>query len=247
MERVAFLVESSGARLRCLLNPENIVHHRAAGITVPHYAQGSLSGRGAAANAALFNGGGFSEIDLDLVFDVTLAQGTSIRSNDVRDHTRPITDLVENQPTTTTKLDHPPYVRFVWGKTWNIRAVISTAAERLEYFDASGVPRRSWLRLRLLQVPDEIDTEESRAQIGQIPLSVGQAKPPTSEADDVQIHTTAAAIVEGGRVSADRLDTLAQRYYNHPGKWRVIADANSLSGIDNLPPGLALTIPALAQ
>jgi hypothetical protein len=40
----------------------------------------------------------------------------------------------------------------IWGKSWNIPGIVVAVAERLEHFTAAGVPRRSWLRLRLLRV-----------------------------------------------------------------------------------------------
>jgi hypothetical protein len=61
---------------------------------------------------------------------------------DVRDLTGPIWDLA----------GRPEVVRFVWGKSWNVPAVVGAVAERLEQFGPDGVPGRSWLRVRLAEV-----------------------------------------------------------------------------------------------
>ena len=55
-------------------------------------------------------------------------------------------------------------VRLVWGKSWNVPAVVVAVAERFERFDASGSPQRSWLRLRLLRVGASTSTGAVVAQ-----------------------------------------------------------------------------------
>jgi len=150
VERVAFLVEETNERLRCLLNPETLVLRRTAGVRPRQSSAGQVTGVGLADDPLLYTGGGRTEMDLDLLFDVTLP-GSSVTSEDVRDLTAPLWQLAENSQA-TSGASRPPLVRLIWGKSWNIPGIVVTVAERLEYFTAAGVPRRSWLRLRLLRV-----------------------------------------------------------------------------------------------
>ncbi len=150
MERVAFLIEETNERLRCLLNPETLVLRRTAGVRPRQSATGQVTGTGLADDPLLYTGGGRTELDLDLLFDVTLP-GSSVTSADVRDLTAPLWRLAENNQA-TAGYGRPPLVRLIWGKSWNIPGIVVAVAERLEFFTPSGVPQRSWLRLRLLRM-----------------------------------------------------------------------------------------------
>ncbi len=183
MERVAFLIEESGERLSCMLNPESLVVRRNAGIRPQQSVNGSLTGLSLSDDPLLYTGGGRTELQLDLLFDVNLA-GTTIQTHDVRDLTAPLWRLAENAaarpavagtlatagtaaaaaapaaagsrwpPASGGGYSQPPLVRFVWGKSWNILGVIASVAERFENFTAAGEPQRSWLRLRFIRVTE---------------------------------------------------------------------------------------------
>ena len=150
MERVAFLIEDTGERLGCLLNPESLVMRRNAGVQPLRSAAGLLAGVGLTDDPLIHTGGGRTDLTLDLLFDVGLA-GSSITTDDVRDLTGPLWSLAENARR-SEEYGHIPLIRLIWGKSWNIPGVIVAVAERLEYFTASGSPQRSWLRLRMLRV-----------------------------------------------------------------------------------------------
>ena len=152
MERVAFLLEKTGARIPCLLNPESVVIRRLAGVRSRRSNSGPLTGAGLKDDPLHYTGGGTTEINLDLLFDVSIA-GSSIPTGDVRDLTRPLWELAEGVAA-DTGFTMPPMVRFVWGKAWNIPGVVVAVAERLESFSADGTPGRSWLRMRLLRVAE---------------------------------------------------------------------------------------------
>src|SRR5512138_885882 len=129
MERVAFLIESTGERLGCLLNPESLVMRRLAGVRPRRSLSGQLSGTHMAEDELLYTGGGLTELRLDLLFDVTLA-GSSFETDDVRDLTRPLWELAENSAG-DDGFGRPPLVRFVLGKSWNVPCVVAAVAERL--------------------------------------------------------------------------------------------------------------------
>jgi hypothetical protein len=185
MERVAFLIEASNERLGCLLNPESLSLRREAGINSRASATGRLSGAGLSDDPLIYTGGGVTELDLDLLFDVSLA-GSSIVSEDVRDLTRPLWNLAENSAPGSRDYGRPPVVRFIWGKAWNIPGVVVAVAERLEQFSQSGQPRRSWLRLRLRRVAEPENAPAARTINFQPPERVPGTGAPTESA--IAVH-----------------------------------------------------------
>jgi len=243
MERVAFLLEHTGARLTCLLNPESIVTKRVSGIDDTALHSGILGRNGVPAGSLLFNRGGFCEVDLDLVFDTSFIAGSTVQSLDVRAHTAAISALAENV-TLADGRGQPPFIRFVWGKTWNIRAVMRSVSERLENFDAQGNPRRSWMRLKLLQIPEDASEFDATKSLSSKAFSRRDTTGSTPANDD-KIHIVAPARSPETPHSADRIDLLAEVYYRDASQWRLIADANDLLNPHALVPGTILTIPSL--
>jgi hypothetical protein len=242
MERVAFLVEHTGDRLGCLLNPESVVTRRLAGVRARHSTSGSLTVTAAPYDPLLYTGGGSTELVLDLLFDVTLA-GSSITTSDVRDLTRPLSELAEGGAG-DGPAGAPPVVRLLWGKHWNIRAVVVAVAERLEQFTTAGAPQRSWLRMRLVRV-----SEPAARTMGEVPHVVVPAVP---EIPGAAIRTTRIhEVLGGGDVPAaggagERLDEIAYRHFRDPRLWRAIAAFNDIEDPLHIAPGRILGIPPTA-
>lgn len=257
MEHVAFLIEESGERIRCMLNPDSIVMRRLAGLRLRRSAGGLATGAALTDNPLLRTGGGVTELNLDLLFDVSLS-GSSIVSEDVRDLTAPIWALAENAPA-ERGYGSPPVVRFVWGKTWNIGGAVKSVAERLERFTPEGVPRRSWMRLRMLRVnaphrPRDPDAGTPAAASAERLLDpaawpdLGDRDRALDIASRALSHETlgAGSDEDGqGPPTADRLDSLSDRYYGSPSLWRVIARFNDIANPLSLAPGSLLKIPTL--
>ena len=61
MERVAFLIERTGERIGCLLNPESIVRRRVAGVRTRRSAGGLLTGTGLSDDQLIYTGGGTTD------------------------------------------------------------------------------------------------------------------------------------------------------------------------------------------
>ena len=95
MERVAFLIEDTNARIGCLLNPESLVIRRQAGVRPRRSGGGLVTGADLADDQLLYSGGGSTELTMNLLFDVSLA-GSSIAADDVRDLTGPFWRLAES-------------------------------------------------------------------------------------------------------------------------------------------------------
>jgi hypothetical protein len=150
--RAAFLIEHSGEQLSCMLNPSELVFKRTAGLERQRALSGSFTAGRSPDQPLLFTGGGTTELELDLVFDVSIP-GSTVRTEDVRDLTGPLWQLSENTDL-GDGLVRPPTVRFVWGKAWNFPGVVAAASERFEMFESDGLPRRSWLRLKLIRVDE---------------------------------------------------------------------------------------------
>ena len=229
MERVAFLIEQTNERLSCLLNPETLMIRRASGIRPRQLSGGQLTGVGLSDDPLLYTGGGRTELELDLLFDVTLL-GSNVATSDVRNLTAPFWNLSENRGGGYAV---PPILRFIWGKFWNIPVVVAAVSERLENFTPDGAPGRSWLRMRLLRV------REPDAPPAAPP--VDEAAPPTPEEINTELSLERMQYYEvtGG----DRLDEIASQFYGLPSYWRVLADFNGLDDPFDIQAGMVLLIP----
>jgi hypothetical protein len=200
-----------------MLNPETLVMRRTAGIRPRRSVSGPLTGTGLADDPLLYTGGGRTILELDLLFDVELPDARSAVA-DVRELTTPLWQLAENtqqEQRSGSKYGGPAQVRFLWGKAWNVPAVVLSVAERYERFTRLGQAQRSWMRLRLLRVNE----------------TTPQPRPPTSfRLADVPASSRTPDETWGvhERVQGERLDEVAERVYGDPSLWRLIAAANDL-------------------
>jgi len=236
MERAAFLIEESGERIPCLLNPASVVMRRVAGIRPRFSLGGPLTGAGLSDSPLLFTGGGTTEITMDLLFDVSLARSNPAPEN-VRELTEPLWRLTENHPK-PGEYGRPPTVRFIWGKAWNIPGVVAAVGERLEHFTQAGTPRRSWLRLRMLR------TGEEEAAESPTPLSVGETEPwadwPAQIEEGQLQHYD---VIGDGEGAAERPDAIAVACGFAPEDWPVIMDFNGVNNPAGLIAGQTLLAP----
>jgi hypothetical protein len=179
MERVTFLIEDTGQRLSCMLNPNQLIMRRVAGLQPRMSLGGVLSGQGLADRPFLYTGAGTTWLELSLLFDVSLA-GSTIRSQNVCDLTGPLWALAENAHQAQSNADMPPLVRMLWGKHFDFPGLVTAVAERLEYFTSEGIPRRSWLRMRMHRFEPRSQHPADRGQSSPAPLSIpsGEAMQP---------------------------------------------------------------------
>jgi len=232
-----------------MLNPETLVTRRTAGIVQRNGAFGALQGARQTDDLLLYVGGGNTEMFLDLLFDTTLAPDTerpagAQETRDVRDLTRPLWNLAENSANDQGQAELP-IVRFVWGKSWNVPGLITAVAERLEFFDESGIPRRSWLRMKFCRVS-----------------AADQAKPPVSTSPNLEdmleltsaedAGARASIEVTGGpqpevedTTTPSRLDEIAFGNYGNSNLWRLIAWFNNVSDPLRVAAGTLLRLPDL--
>lgn len=239
MDRITFIIERTGVRLTCLLNPEDkqdsLTIKRSSGVTREQ--SGSLTGGGLSDDRIVSRGRGDTRLELKLLFDVSLA-GSSIRSGDVRDLTNPFWELAEYQ-VQGSQTSELRVVRLFWGKGWDIRVVVESVAERYERFSSDGRPQRSWLTLGLMRVDDQPTPAHP-------PVLYPSTQMPTPEklaaASDPSwgIHEKLGDDVQG-----ESLWQLASRYYGDPRLWRLIALANDIADPSKIQAGKLLKIPPL--
>lgn len=247
MERVTFLIEQTGERLGCLLNPETLVIRRVAGVRPRRSFDAGLTGIGMTDDPLLYTGGGRTELVLDLLFDVNLG-GSSIETEDVQNLTRPLWQLAENAET-DGQYGRPPLIRFVWGKSWNIPTIVAAVAERFEHFSAGGAPQRSWLRMRLLRVDEPAAPAAVSSPLEETPISAEDLQ--TLDLDnlpesDIGAHEIQGAGSEDPEGSTQRLDELSYRYYGSPNLWRLLAAFNGITDPFHVAAGTILRIPPLS-
>ncbi|GAA2396125.1 hypothetical protein [Dactylosporangium salmoneum] len=238
MERVAFIVDATGERIDCLLNPETFEVTRLAGIRASAAGGDRLVGRGRADDPVRFTGGGRTELLLDMVFDVELVESAGA-PQDVRQLTARLWNLAENSAQERGAV-RPPLVRLVWGKSWNVPGVVSAIAERFDAFSATGAPGRSWMRLKLLRV-DEPEDGAARSFDEELAHSAIAAP----DAD----RPAAVQAVGGGAGGPDgrtgvRIDLLAAEALGSPMRWRELADHNGVADPLDVQPGSVLGVPA---
>jgi len=303
MERVTFLVERSGERISCLLNPESLEARRTAGITRRRDAGGVILGNPRSDDPLLATGGGVTEYDLYLLFDVDVANegrlaepspllpspaepataegeiaglaaleeaaeasaageaddvatvdapaapaaapelpvAASPRAMDVRSLTQPLWALAENGEPVDGVLA-PQRVRFIWGRSWNVPGVILAVAERLERFDAQGVPQRSWLSLRLRRVEESSSSGNAPPPPATPQFETGSGSARGGELDE----TIVPVPVDSDGLALDRLDQIAADQYGDPSLRRAIADYNDLNDMLTFAEGDRLRLPPRA-
>jgi hypothetical protein len=234
--RAAFLMEHTGQQLSCMLNPTELVFRRTAGLAARPSLSGPFTGGTGNDEPLLFTGGGRTELDLDLVFDTSIP-GSSIRTDDVRELTRPLWQLAENSQV-QDGLATPPLVRFVWGKAWNFPGVVAAVAERFDAFEATGVPQRSWLRIKLLRVADRglADVPPiSPDDLAQQALAPPEESPTAPVPGDYPLPSDEPAGADEGDAPFQRADLVAYRQTGDPGSWRPIALASGILDVLRIP------------
>jgi hypothetical protein len=247
MERVAFLIEETGDRLACMLNPQTVEMRRIAGIRPRRISGVPISPAEMADDPLLLTGGGMTELKLDLLFDVNVA-GSSVTTTDVRDLTSPFWKLSENSSSAgRAGVWRVPMVTFFWAKSLRMTGVIAAVAERLEYFTAGGAPQRSWLRMRIIRAENPSagdvsapgDVSPPSEMIDTLVMPVAQGDP--SSDPDLPVHQMIGSPTDGG----DRLDVVAQDEYSHPSMWQWLASFNHIEDPMRVPPGTLLKTPPL--
>ncbi len=135
---------------------------------------------------------------------------------DVRVHTSLVTGLLNID----RNIHAPPVVKFVWGKL-EFKAVIDSVSQNFTMFLDSGIPVRAKLG---------VSFTEYRT------ISEQLTGTPKNSPDRTKYYVL---------TEADRLWSLADKFYGDASQWRVIAKANNVDNPRLLEPGAELSIPPL--
>lgn len=243
MERVAFLIEETGQRIGCLLNPETLTMTRLAGVRSRRSLGGPATGANLRDDPLLYTGGGITEMTLDLLFDVSLA-GSSIPTDDVRGLTGPFWSLAENVAD-SGGYARPPQVIFVWGKAWSIPAVVIAVAESFEQFTDGGFPRRSWLRMKLRRTDPVESAAPRRPPL--LPDAALDFAPDLTDAAGPGVEDALVHEVIGDGGLGERLDELAFQHFGDASLWRVLAAFNRIEDPLRIAAGSLIRIPTPTQ
>lgn len=273
MERVAFIVEETGERISCMLNPEHIVQRRTAGLAPRRTGAGVVAGPARSDTPLLHTGGGRTELELRLLFDVDLVPAPVVppppppvppaNPEQEADDTaaaaatpppvpvRPRRDVRDHTRPLWQLAENSadggrgvPHVRFVLGKQWNVLGVIEALAERFERFDASGTPGRSWLSMRFVRVPDPNPPAPDSPAPVVIPDAAAAAAAAAAPAAIHPVVGAGAAVGDEAPIGGETLPEIAARFFGgRSALWRWIADVNLLDDVIWPEPGRDLIIP----
>lgn len=151
------MVESTGKRIECQLNPESVTIKRRSGLVRREFPNGLMASRVDGEDGLIHTGGGRTEIELELLFDIEGAPDKT--GYEANDDVRQKTNLFFEQTNLSESEEggrQVPYLRMIWGKQWNMLVLCEAVSERVEQFDVNGCARRSWLSMRLLKVPEPV-------------------------------------------------------------------------------------------
>lgn len=214
----------NGSIVECMFNPKEYSISKKNNWGPPKSGGGASSNAGTNVPKQQYNGGQPATLTLQLLFDTYVG---ATGSKDVRkQYTSKIWALAEadvsfvDNKTTKTR---PPKVRFQWGPAWSFVAVITSITQKFTLFSADGTPVRATLDVTFQQITDD----------SQLP-----GTNPTSGGTGGERQWT----VKHG----DSLGSIAYEVYGDAGGWRTIADANHLTSVRDLRPGLQLGIPTRA-
>lgn len=245
MQRVVFLLEAEAKQISCMLNPETIVIYRQAGYREKQSIGGGVSNAIHSESPLLFTGGGSTFIELELLFDTTLAD-VDKTITDVRQLTSKFFMLTE-AVTEGTGVNQLPVIRMIWGKSWNTSAVVTDVVERLDYFTRNGVPRRSWLKMRLRKVNPERSNgtaivHKKKRLSERILKNVEELK------DKFDLLESKGKTMDTQTlVTTDPLDSIAQKYYQDSSLWKLLAVFNNIGQPTDVSSQRRIKVPSLAE
>ena len=177
--------------------------------------------------------GNAEKLTLELFCDTT-DDGMGANARSVTEETDKFYQLVKIIPARHA----PPVVTFSWNrkfpgdsldgdwgnqKRYSFTGVVESVRQKFTLFSPEGVPLRATVTLVLREYKP---IEEQLDQLG------------LNSPDRTHSHTLAVG---------ETLSAVAARYYQLPGEWRRIAEANDIEDPRRLEMGRVLTVPAIVQ
>ncbi len=173
-----------------------------------------------------FEGGQPATLQMELLFDTYADAKDGSKPKDVRtEYTNKLWTLMfvdkKLASKEKNKKGRPPKVKFHWGKAWTFEAVITSLSLKFTLFMPDGTPVRATATVAFQQILDSRDLMPA-----QNPTSGGAG------------GERAWTVSEG-----ESLGWIAYQEYGDTSQWRRIADANRLTEVRRLLPGVRLVIP----
>ena len=214
MATASIINKDTGQEIKCKFNPKEYSFAKQNTWT-------TAQGKGANVPSLEFGSGKPATLTMQLFFD-TYEDG-----NNAEDVRKKFTDNIwelmmvdSSLKDAKTQKSRPPKVCFQWGKAWSFDAVITSITQKFTLFLPDGTPVRATMDVTFQQIKDE------KLFPSQNPTSGGVGGERTWRVKD-----------------GDTLAGIAYAMYGDPTRWRPIADANRLSQLRRLTPGVVLEIP----
>lgn len=168
-----------------------------------------------------FSHGDAQSMTISLLFD-TFDSGKDVR-DEYTDKLWALMDVQKDLKDSKGKVGRPPRVLFQWGNAFGFVAVIKSINQKFLMFKEDGTPLRAQLEVTFQQI------EDTNLRPPQNPTSGG-------------VGGSREWVVKEG----DTLASIAYEEFGDTSSWRAIADANRLTQVRRLRPGMVLEIPNLA-
>lgn len=182
------------------------------------------SGTGSTKNSPeiVFGGGEAATLTMELFFDTWHRAKSPESADDVRIETDKIFKLMQKDESlkdAANEMGRPPFVLFLWGKTWSFEAAITSVTQKFTMFMGDGTPVRATLEVAFRQRKDKYELSSSTYKAG------------SGSVVTVPGNTTASA--------------LADKYLGNADHFGMILDANPRLITNTIKAGTEVAIPAI--
>jgi nucleoid-associated protein YgaU len=169
---------------------------------------------------AQFGGGQGRTLTMKLFFDAAFDLDRDLLRT--RQELEQLTVILDKTRNKETDQGRPPFCLFTWGTVWEFKAVVTQLDLQYTLFKADGTPLRFTANMTLMEIVDPSSTA------GTNPTSYSK---PGFKRRQV--------------LPGETLAYIAYEEYRDSGRWRAIAEANSIEDPLSLTPGQSLAIPVL--
>ncbi|SDY48333.1 LysM domain-containing protein [Modestobacter sp. DSM 44400] len=228
LAKAVLINTSTGAGHPVMYNPEEIKLEQG-----NQFAEVGIPGLGA--SPLQYVRGRNRVLAMELFFD------TYESGEDVRAHTAPIVQLLDQDPQTLA----PPVLLFSLGKI-QFRCVLTDAGQRFTMFARDGTPVRSTMSVRLQEYV-EVSVEVRQGVFLGSPTLSGAVNAGVAAATAAVGGSAAAETVMHMVLAGDTLSGIAAAYLGDAARWRDIAQANRIVDPFGLVVGTALVLPLAAS
>jgi hypothetical protein len=173
-----------------------------------------------------FGGGKPREMQINLLLDQTLPNG-GMSVKDMADKLLKMMEVPSGAGGGGANAV-PPLVTFQWGDMPSFKAACTSLTIAFQLFKPNGTPIRADVKLALTQAEQATSASSNSSN--------SRTNPTTRSAGGLGVH-----VVRDG----DSLQSVAQKTYGDPNRWRLLAEANGIDNPLHLRRGTPLNLPRL--